>query len=164
MKRFTLPLAALVLFAFAACDNNKNETPAPNFAEEIAGTYNGYSTASFFGSVYATYENQSIVITANTNGTVDLSFTDSTNEEWRWGEYKLTGLAVTKSGDTYKIAGDGEGLYLPSMSGGEPSGPYDYTMEGNIVSKTSAEFTFVIPAVMSGVTIKFITGTAPEEE
>lgn len=166
MKRFALALAACVLFAFAACDNKNNEITAKTFAEEIAGTYNGYSTVSFFNKLYGTYENQNVVITANENGTVNLLFADDSNDEWKWGKYELKGLSVTKSGNIYHISGENNDLYVGPMSGkGDPMGPYSYSMEGNIVSATDAKFVFVVAmGGMGDVTVEFTTGTVPDKE
>lgn len=138
-----------------------------DYPAAIAGTYKGYTSVTFTHASYS-YEDQEIVITANSDGTASLYFNDADNTEWLWGEYDLADITIARENvdyvNTYSISGSGSGLYVGPMSeGGDPLGPYDYTMEGSIVSTEKAEITFTLP-FMGGVTVKFVTGTPPAEE
>lgn len=158
MKRFTLPLAALVLFAFAACDDNTkiNETPADPSA--IAATYNGYSYSESAMQAFPwTADGETLTITANTDHTAALSF----DSKGQWGSYTVEKLSFVKKGDLHTVAGTGK-VSLGGMGGG-PAKEYEFTMTGTIKSKDEATFVFVASVgAMGEITTTFVTGQMPD--
>lgn len=112
----------------------------------IDGEYICDGVASFiYGSL--SYEGDTVTVTAVSETTVDVTYT---NEDW--GEFSLSDLSVTENSDgSYSLSGEGE-ADLSSHSG-STSG-YAYTFEATISSDCSDyTFTFDLPSVMSGTTI-----------
>lgn len=80
----------------------------------VAGTYDGYtSTSSAYFKDMITAD-QKVMVTANEDGTVSISYTSDT-----WGVANISNIAVTKTGTGYTLVGKGT-LAMPSMGGGEP--------------------------------------------
>jgi len=124
----------------------------------VAGTYDGYtSTSSAYFKDMITVD-QKVMVTANEDGTVSISYTSDT-----WGEANISNITVTKTGTGYTLGGKGT-LAMPSMGGGEPKN-YDCDFSGTISSsKDDVEMSFSVPSVMGGTVIKFILGQAPATE
>lgn len=154
MKKSTLIAAVAAVVMFAACDdNNNNDGEKPFSPADIAGTYEGYASVSFFGTSQGTYDNQTVVITADEEGKVSLSYVSDT-----WGSFAVEALTVGQSGDGYTVSGDGT---VSMGMQGQPAKDYEFTLAGTVGSLTDAAMTFTIPAVMGGLTVEFITGEAP---
>jgi hypothetical protein len=149
MKIKSYLLMLLTAVAFTACNDDKEEAPA----QDVAGTYTGYTSASsaYFSDRNA--DNQTVTVTAidDTHATITYTSDDL-------GTYSYESAVVTKNGDTYTIAG--EGTATMGMHGASAK-EYESTVSGQIVNG-SATFTFVCPSVMGGMTIAFQPGTAPQ--
>lgn len=156
MKKINFLMTAFALLALAACDDNNNTGEEPDNtvkAEDIAGTYNGYTkgTSTHFTDMVVTGE--SIVITANEDNTVDLAFTS----KGLWGEYAIENMAVTKKDGAYTVSASGK----VALAHQGATKDYDYTMTASIKSAADASIVFSIPEVMGGLTVTFVPGEAP---
>lgn len=143
---------AILAAGLASCDKDNEETAA----QLIAGSYSGWSKFVFtYMPAGMSYDNQTIVLAANEDGTVKLIYTSDD-----LGSCELANVAVSEDGTDYKLAG--EGVFLMGMSGTPKE--YDCTFEGTVSGdKETYSFVFTIPAVMGGSTITFQNGTAPSE-
>lgn len=149
-------LTALAI-PFSSCSNDDdhdsgkgNETPAVN---DIAGTYKGYSdgTCKYFSSQIG--QDESVVITANADGTADLTYNTTT-----WSSTTIKNVVVKKDANGYSLTGSGK----YSMGMGGSSSEYDCTLTGTIsTDKQTYSVAFNLPAVMGGLTITFQNGEAP---
>jgi hypothetical protein len=92
---------------------------------------------------------QTITITANEDGTVNVTYGDNT----------ISNVEVKVSAEgVYTLSG--AGVYAMSMSGAPTN--YDCTLAGTISKdKSKVEFALTLPAVMGGTTITFRNGDAP---
>lgn len=133
---------------------NEGDAPA---AELLAGTYNGWTKAVFtYNPAGMTTDGEKVTLTANEDGTIDVSYVSET-----WGEVTVTGLSISKDGNSYKFAG--EGTTQMGMNGNIKE--YACLVEGTISSdKQTYTITFSVPAVMGGLNITFTQGSAPVEE
>lgn len=118
----------------------------------IPGTYNGYTEAKSAYFQGMTAEDQTVTITGN-DGKFTVAFESDT-----WGTFLIEDIKATLSGDKFEVSG--EGTAEMGMNGNVNS--YACTFTGTIdVDKENSEFTFVLPAVMGGLTIEFHTGDLP---
>ena len=120
----------------------------------LAGTYEGYTDAdcSYFQDRYT--DGESVTVTANEDGTVKVVF-----ESDSWGTFTVESAAATKEGEEYVFTGSGS---VAMGMGGQPSN-YDFTVNGRTnTAKDDFSIAFNIPAVMGGLTITLLPGTAPE--
>jgi len=117
----------------------------------VAGSYSGYVVKdSPMSGTMSPEEGQTISITANEDGTVNVTYGDNT----------ISNVEVeASSGGVYTLTG--EGIYaMPNMAG--VIGNYDCTFTATISSdKSDVEILFSLPAVMNGMTITFKNGNAP---
>lgn len=152
--KITFIMMAAALF-MAACSSN-NDDPATNPAQEIAGTYTGYSVAEHkYISIPVTTPGEKITIAANENGTCDISFPSGSG----YGTFTISGAAVSAKGNTYSISG--EGKTVMGMTA-ESQKEYACTVEGTISSdKKTVSVVLTCPTVMGGLTVEFIAGEAP---
>lgn len=119
----------------------------------LAGTYEGYTDAScaYFQNRYTDDEN--LKITANGDGSLSVVFESAT-----WGTFQVDKAVASKSGAEYAFTGEG----TVSMGMGENVTDYAFTMTGTSnAAKDSYSFAFDVPAVMGGLTVKLLPGTAP---
>lgn len=119
----------------------------------LAGTYEGYTDAScaYFQNRYT--DDESLKITANGDGSLSVVFESAT-----WGTFRVDKAVVSKSGAEYAFTGEG----TVSMGMGENVTDYAFTMTGTSnAAKDSYSFAFDVPAVMGGLTVKLLPGTAP---
>lgn len=119
----------------------------------LAGTYEGYTDAScaYFQNRYT--DDESLKITANGDGSLSVVFESAT-----WGTFQVDKAVVSKSGAEYAFTGEG----TVSMGMGENVTDYAFTMTGTSnAAKDSYSFAFDVPAVMGGLTVKLLPGTAP---
>lgn len=119
----------------------------------LAGTYKGYTDAdcTYFQNRYT--DGESVALTANGDGTVKVVF-----ESASWGEFTVTSATVALEGDTYTFVGSGS----VAMGMGDSTSNYDFTLSGRTnAAKDDYSIAFNIPAVMGGLTITLLPGTAP---
>ncbi len=119
----------------------------------LAGTYDGYTDAdcAYFQNNYT--DNESLTITANGDGTLAVAFESAT-----WGAFNVAQATVTKADGIYTFTG--EGTVAMGMGGGATN--YPFTMTGTCnAAKDSYSVAFEVPAVMGGLTVTLLPGTAP---
>ena len=152
--------STLLIFVFAlmtACSSDDDDPVVnPNYGTEVAGTYKGYTVATFaYTTIPMTNVDQSVVLTATAdNNTVNLTYTSDT-----WGVFTISGATVTLKDDVYTIVGTGK-----TVMGMEAATPKEYecTVSGTISKdKKASSFVFDVPAVMKGLKITFASGEAP---
>lgn len=122
----------------------------------LAGTYKGYTDAdcAYFQDRYT--DDESLKIAANGDGTLSVVF-----ESASWGAFNVAKAAVGRSGDGYSLTGEGS----VSMGMGDNVQDYAFTMTGTVdAAKEAYSFAFEIPAVMGGLTVTLLPGTAPAAE
>lgn len=120
----------------------------------LADTYEGYTDAdcSYFQDNYT--DGESVTVTANEDGTVKVVF-----ESDSWGTFTVESAAATKEGEEYVFTGSGS----VAMGMGGQTSNYDFTVNGRTnTAKDDFSIAFNIPAVMGGLTITLLPGTAPE--
>ncbi len=121
-------------------------------AYEVAGSYEGYTTAScsFFSNNIE--ENQTVKLSYKTDNEVSLSYTSPT-----WGEFAIETVKVKSENNGYALEGTGICKMTNPHTGQQKEHPCTFT--GGIDSKTT--MTFVVADVMGGLTIEFRQGTLP---
>lgn len=122
----------------------------------LAGTYEGYTDAdcSYFQDRYTDDEN--VKLTANGDGSVKVVF-----ESASWGTFTVESATATKEGEEYVFTGSGS----VAMGMGESTSNYDFTLSGRTnAAKDDFSIAFNVPAVMGGLTITLLPGTAPATE
>lgn len=122
----------------------------------LAGTYEGYTDAdcSYFQDLYTDDEN--VKLTANGDGSVKVVF-----ESASWGTFTVESATATKEGEEYVFTGSGS----VAMGMGESTSNYDFTLSGRTnAAKDDFSIAFNVPAVMGGLTITLLPGTAPATE
>lgn len=122
----------------------------------LAGTYEGYTDAdcSYFQDRYTDDEN--VKLTANGDGTLKVVF-----ESASWGTFTVESATATKEGEEYVFTGSGS----VAMGMGESTSNYDFTLSGRTnAAKDNFSIAFNVPAVMGGLTITLLPGTAPATE
>lgn len=143
-------MAVALTAGFASCGSDDDETPA---SELVAGTYSGYSSASFmYSSTPMCANGETVAITSNSDGTVNVTFTSGT-----WGTTTISSASVAQSGTNYTLAGSGS----TSISGhGGSSSTYECSLAGTICSdKKTYNLAFTM-GFMGGTTVTFINGEA----
>lgn len=121
----------------------------------IAGTYEGYTDADcgYFSDSFT--DNESLEIKPNGDGTIAVEFESAT-----WGTFNVAKATVTKNDDEYTFTG--EGNVSMGMEGNIKE--YAFTMTGTInAAKDTYSIMFNVPAVMGGLTVTLLPGTAPSE-
>ena len=121
-------------------------------AYEVAGSYEGYPTAScsFFSN--SVEENQTVKLSYKADNEVSLSYTSPT-----WGEVTVETVKVKSENRGYSLEGTGICKMTNPHSGQQQEHPCTFT--GNIAEK--ATMTFVVEDVMGGLTIAFHEGEMP---
>lgn len=122
----------------------------------VAGTYQGYSDAdcAYFQDRYT--NDESLKISANEDGTLTIVF-----ESESWGTFNVNSAIVSKNADGYIVTGSGN----VAMGMGGSVSNYDFTMTGTInTAKDNYSISFNVPAVMGGLTVTLLSGTAPVTE
>lgn len=120
----------------------------------LAGTYEGYTDAdcAMFQNRYT--DDESVTLTANGDGTLKVVFESAT-----WGNFQVAAATAAKKEGAYTFSGSGK---VAMGMGGQPSN-YDFTVNGRTnTAKDDFSIAFNIPAVMGGLTITLLPGTAPE--
>lgn len=122
----------------------------------LAGTYEGYTDAdcAMFQDRYT--DGESVKLTANGDGSVKVVF-----ESASWGTFTVESATATKEGEEYVFTGSGS----VAMGMGESTSNYDFTLSGRSnAAKDDFSIAFNVPAVMGGLTITLLPGTAPATE
>lgn len=122
----------------------------------LAGTYGGYTDAdcAMFQDRYT--DGESVKLTANGDGSVKVVF-----ESASWGTFTVESATATKEGEEYVFTGSGS----VAMGMGESTSNYDFTLSGRTnAAKDDFLIAFNVPAVMGGLTITLLPGTAPATE
>ena len=123
----------------------------------LAGTYEGYTDAdcAMFQDRYT--DGESVKLTANGDGSVKVVF-----ESALWGTFTVESATATKEGEEYVFTGRGS---VAMGMGGGPTTDYDFTVSGSTnAAKDDFSIAFNVPAVMGGLTITLLPGTAPTTE
>lgn len=122
----------------------------------LAGTYEGYTDAdcAMFQDRYT--DGESVKLTANGDGSMKVVF-----ESASWGTFTVESATATKEGEEYVFTGSGS----VAMGMGESTSNYDFTLSGRTnAAKDDFSIAFNVPAVMGGLTITLLPGTAPATE
>lgn len=122
----------------------------------LAGTYEGYTDAdcSYFQNRYT--DGERVKLTANGDGSVKVVF-----ESASWGTFTVESATATKEGEEYVFTGSGS----VAMGMGDSTSNYDFTLSGRSnAAKDDFSIAFNVPAVMGGLTITLLPGTAPTTE
>ena len=153
MKKLHFLLLIATIVSFASCSSN--DDPATNYADRVAGTYEGYTVAGcqYFGNQVAAEQTLTIKGTSEINK-VTVGYVSST-----WGTITIEDATVAESGSGYTIAGSGKSVM--GMAGSSQK-EYECQMSG-VVENGEATVTFKCPAVMGGLTIEFKPGEVPAE-
>lgn len=122
----------------------------------LAGTYEGYTDAdcSYFQNRYT--DGERVKLTANGDGSVKVVF-----ESVSWGTFTVESATVTREGGEYLFTGSGS----VAMGMGDSTSNYDFTLSGRTnAAKDDFSIAFNVPAVMGGLTVTLLPGTAPTTE
>ena len=122
----------------------------------LAGTYEGYTDAdcAMFQDRYT--DGESVKLTANGDGTLKVVF-----ESASWGTFTVESATATKEGEEYVFTGSGS----VAMGMGDSTSNYDFTLSGRTnAAKDDFSIAFNVPAVMGGLTVTLLPGTAPATE
>ncbi|WP_417015913.1 calycin-like domain-containing protein [Alistipes sp.] len=122
----------------------------------LAGTYEGYTDAdcSYFQNRYT--DGKRVKLTANGDGSVKVVF-----ESASWGTFTVESATVTREGGEYLFTGSGS----VAMGMGDSTSNYDFTLSGRTnAAKDDFSIAFNVPAVMGGLTVTLLPGTAPTTE
>ena len=122
----------------------------------LAGTYEGYTDAdcAMFQDRYT--DGESVKLTANGDGSVKVVF-----ESASWGTFTVESATAPKEGEEYVFTGSGS----VAMGMGGSTSNYDFTLSGRTnAAKDDFSIAFNVPAVMGGLTVTLLPGTAPATE
>lgn len=122
----------------------------------LAGTYEGYTDAdcSYFQNRYT--DGERVKLTANGDGSVKVVF-----ESASWGTFTVESATVTREGGEYLFTGSGS----VAMGMGDSTSNYDFTLSGRTnAAKDDFSIAFNVLAVMGGLTVTLLPGTAPTTE
>lgn len=153
LKNF-LGMMVIALCVVACSDDaDKGQNVIP--AQEVAGTYNGYTKAVaqyFPNGQYAL--SQSLKVEANTDETVNVSYTSNS-----FGTFSIKNAVVKVENSAYTITGTGTTVMgMDEASKKEYECTFSATVDG---AKANPSFKFKVAAVMGGLEIEFIQGDAP---
>ena len=99
---------------------------------------------------------ESVTLSANGDGSVKVVF-----ESASWGTFTIESATVTSNGEEYLFTGSGS----VAMGMGESTSNYDFTLSGRTnAAKDDFSIAFNVPAVMGGLTVTLLPGTAPATE
>ena len=122
----------------------------------LAGTYKGYTNAdcSFFQNRRT--DGESVTLSANGDGSLKVVFESAT-----WGNFTVESATAARDGKDCVFTGSGS----VAMGMGGSTGNYDFTLSGRAnAAKDDFSIAFNVPAVMGGLTITLLPGTAPAAE
>lgn len=119
----------------------------------LAGKYEGYTDAdcSYFENRYT--DGESVTLTANGDGSLKVVFESAT-----WGSFIVESATAAKEGDEYLFTGSGN----VAMGMGGSTSEYAFTLSGRAnTAKDDFSIAFNVPAVMGGLTVTLLPGSAP---
>lgn len=150
-------MGAILLLASCSSSNDDN-TPEVNLAENIAGSYEGYTEAEFkYSDKPMITPDEKLVLVANTDGTVKVDFKSN-----KWGTFSIPSATIKLDKTNYQI--NGKGTSLMGMTA-DSQKEYEANIAGSVSNdKQTVELIFNIPAVMGGVKVTFTLGEAPEQD
>lgn len=145
MKKINLLSLMFIAMALVSCSDDDS---VENYAQDVVGTYQGYSVASskYFSGQYAT--DQTVKVTSTTPNQVDVAY-----ESGSFGTFSVSGATVSNTADGYAIAGTGKS----TMGMGGNVSDYDCTFTATVKNGEKV-FTFTCPAVMGGLSVVFTEG------
>lgn len=153
--KFRLFMLALMAILTVSCsdDDDDNNIIASQY---LAGTYEGYTEASFkYSPTPIVNADGKATLTVVNDNTVKIVFTSLT-----WGTFTIDNAVIATKDGNYVLTGEGI-VAMPGMHGADGK-EYPSLLEGTISSdKKSFNLLFDIPSVMGGTKVKFIQGTAP---
>ncbi|MDR1200270.1 MAG: calycin-like domain-containing protein [Tannerellaceae bacterium] len=153
--KFRLHFIMMAATLFMAACGSDDDDSTPNLAQDIAGTYKGYTVAEFkYTAIPMTTPGESISLAANENGTCNISF-----ESGQWGKFTMSDAVTSLKNNVYTVEGSGK-----TLMGMDPASQKEYecTIEGTISKdKKTVSFVFNVPSVMGGLKITFTLGDAP---
>lgn len=125
----------------------QGDLPETQYGNVVKGSFTGYltGTAQYFPEGMKEETESTVTVTANTDGTVNLSCTSD-----QWGTITVNNMEVTRDGYTFSFAGAGTAEM--GMSGTTNEYVCNATCSEN-ASTGSSDFQFVLPAVMGGLTL-----------
>lgn len=153
MKKLNLLSLLIAIFALASCSSD-NDDKTTNLANDVIGSYTGYTSAStnYFQNMVAA--NETVNITSTEVNKVNISFVSAT-----WGTITINGADLTGSEGNVIIKGAGKSLM--AHAGNAPQ-EYDCNVEGKFTNN-NLELIFSCPTVMSGLKIEFKEGEVPAD-
>lgn len=157
MKLRDLGLLIIAAFMFVACEKEDGVTGNKAPANEISGSYTGYSLATFkYSAVPMVTGEEVVAVSENADGSVNLIYNSK-----QWGEFTVSSAKVSGSNDIYVVTG--EGKTLMGMSG-DSKKEYECLLNGTVNKKDNkVGFVFSVPSVMGGLNIEFYNGEMPDE-
>lgn len=169
-KAGLLLMLSLSVLAMPSCSKDEDEKNEPKQRTEtpqqdtpladtlIAGTYAGWTNVSsqYFQSM--TSDNDTVVIAANGEGAVSLSYTSAT-----WGKARFENVTIGKGNNEYTL-GETNGTIRMSNRGVEND--YGAVLKTAAISldKSTYNVEIFVADVMGGTTIAFQQGVAPQNE
>ncbi|MGM9775591.1 MAG: calycin-like domain-containing protein [Candidatus Coprenecus sp.] len=152
MKLRKVLFMSIVALCSVACNKGAN-LPA---VEDIAGNYNGYVLASCAYFKNTCSAGEKVVVSKNTDGTAMIAFTSAT-----WGELTISSAQKTANDGVYSLTGNGS----IKMEKGDSKNNYDFTVNGTTnAAKDKFSIAFEVPAVMGGLTVTLLPGSAPSTQ
>ena len=145
-------LFTLIALTMAAISTYAADTSA---AQAVAGTYTVHVDVNFlYVSRYVyTYTDETVTITANSDGTAAVTYTNDT-----WGTYTVGSATVTANSDgTYSLGGEG----TCTMAGHSSTSEYVCDLTATIADGAISECVFYVESVMGGTTVTCASGDAP---
>lgn len=132
-------------------------TGQPSAKRIVAGTYSGFTAASFQYVTTPMYaDNQRVGVTLGDGDTLTVTLVSET-----WGTFTARNAAVAEANGTYTITGEGQ-VAMSMHGNSNAANTYAFTLTATTnAAKTDYTFTWSIPAVMGGVTLVLTPGTAP---
>lgn len=153
-------MLAIALFTVSCSDSDdEDNTVKVNLSSEIAGSYSGYTSAEFaYSSTPIVTNGETLVITSNTDGTADLTFTSN-----QWGTTTASSLTVTTTtSGSYAFSGTSTTVLTGYSS--STSSEYEGTISGTLsADKSDMELSLSL-TIMGGTTVTFKLGDAPAVE
>ena len=143
---------SIVALCSVACSDDEN---LPTVAD-IAGNYEGYTLANCAYFQNTCTANEKIVVSENSDGTAMVTFSSAS-----WGEFTIANAQMSENGGVYTLTGNGS----TQMGMGDSTSNYDFTVSGTSnATKDNFSIAFNVPAVMGGLTVTLLPGSAPSSE
>lgn len=149
----TLALASIALISLNACQKEENGKNNP--AEEVSGTYTGYSKSEFQYSPTPMYsDGETISVTKLADAAVSVDF-----ESDSWGILVIPEASVSEKDGKYILTGEG----TATMGMGNETSDYPCSLTASVSNGSDFIFEFSVPSVMGGLDITVLPGSIPSE-